>query len=105
MKRFALAALPFLLATPSLAADFDGPRYGEREYIERREVIREEPSRVVEHHHYHHNVTPRVHVEERVYREPRAYAFYDKPYHRYEAWWPRHRFWDRGGRHHHHRGW
>jgi hypothetical protein len=78
MKRIALAALPLLLATPSFAADFDGPRYGEREYFERREVVREEPPKVVEHHHYHHNVAPRVHVEERIYREPHAYAYYDK---------------------------
>ncbi len=105
MKRIALAALPVLLATPSIAADLDGPRYGEREYFERREIVREEPPRIVEHHHYHHNVAPRVHVEERIYREPRAYAYYDKPYHHYDAWRPRHRFWHRPWRHHHDRAW
>jgi hypothetical protein len=105
MKRIALAALPLLFATPSFAADFDGPRYGERKYIERREVIREEPPRVVEHYHYHQNVTPRVHVEERIYREPRGYAYHDRSYHHYDAWRPRHHFWHRPWRHHDDRRW
>ncbi len=105
MKRSALAALPLLLATPSFAADLDGPRYGESEYFERREIVREEPRRIVEHHHYHHSVAPRAYVEERIYREPRAYAYYDKPRHHYDAWRPRHRFWHRPWRHPHDRTW
>jgi hypothetical protein len=96
MKSLALIALPMLIATPSLAADLDGPRYSEREYFERREVEREAPPRVierevappkiVEHRHYHHNVQPRVYTEERIlpprfyteeriYRAPRVYGF------------------------------
>ena len=115
MKRLAHVALPLLLATPALAADFDRPRYSEREYYERREVEREAPPRIVEremsppkiveHHHYHHKVAPRVYTEERTYREPQAYAYYDKPFHHYDAWRPRHRFWHRPWRHHHERSW
>src|SRR5688572_12091201 len=108
MQRIAiLAALPFLLPTPSLAADLDGPRYSEREYIERevappRVVEREVTTRrIVEHHHYHHRVTPRVYTE-RIYEKPRAYGFYDGPIHHYSHWRPRHRFWDRGWHHRHH---
>ena len=78
MKRLATLALPLLLATPSFAADFDRPRYSEREFIERevqppRLVEREVTTRkIVEHHHYHHRVAPRVYTE-RIYEEPRAY--------------------------------
>jgi hypothetical protein len=113
MKRLVFVALPILLATPALAADYDRPSYSEREYYERR-VEREAPPRIVErevlppkiveHHHYHHHkVAPRVYTEERIYREPRAYVYYDKPFHHYKSWRPRHRFWDRPWRHHHHR--
>ena len=96
MKRLASLALPLLLATPSFAADFDGPRYSEREYIEReapsRFVEREVTTRrIVEHHHYHHRVAPRVYTEQ-IYEEPRAYAYDDRPFHRYSSWRPRHRF-------------
>ncbi len=90
MKRFALA-LPLLLATPSIAADLAYPRYSEREYTERRQV--EVPPRIIEHHHYHHNVEPRVRVEERIYREPRAYAYDGKAHHHDDAYRPRWFFW------------
>ena len=110
MRLAMLSAVPLLLATPSLAADLDGPRYSEREYIERevvppRVVEREVTTRkIVEHHHYHHRVAPRVYAE-RVYEEPRAYAYDDRPLHRYSQWRPRHRFWDHAWRHHHRRHW
>ena len=109
MKRLASLALPLLLATPSFAADFDGPRYSEREYIERetppRIVDREVTTRrIVEHHHYHHRAAPRVYTE-RIYEEPRAYAYDDRPFHQYSAWRPRHRFWHHGRRHHHRPHW
>jgi hypothetical protein len=108
MKRLAtIAALPFFLATPSFAADLYGPRYSEREYIERevtppRIVEREVTTRkIVEHHHYHHRLTPRVYTE-RIYEEPRAYAFHDRPFHRYSHWRPRHHYWDHAWRPRHH---
>ena len=68
MKRLATLAFPLLLATPSFAADFDGPRYSEREHIERevlppRIIEREVTTRkIVEHHHYHHRIAPRVYT-------------------------------------------
>ncbi len=113
MKRLTVVALPLLLASPAIAADYDRPSYSEREYYERR-VDRQEPPRIVErevsppkiveHHHYHHKVAPRVYTEERIYKVPRAYAYYDKPHHHYDSWRPRHRFWQRPWRPHHHHG-
>jgi hypothetical protein len=94
MKRLALLCVPFVLASPALAADLDGPRYSEREiYIER-------PARVVE----------RYYVPAPVYEyydEEPAYVYsyrpYPRAYYAYNRWraydyYPRWRH-----RHHWHR--
>ena len=101
MKRVAFLAFSSLLASPAFAADLDRPRYSERDVIIERE--REAPPRVVEYHRYY---DPAPVYAERVYEEPRYYAYDYRPYHDYAAWRPRHRFWHRGWhRHHAHRGW
>jgi hypothetical protein len=91
MKRLGLIALPFLLATPAIAADLDGPRYSEREVIiERRPTI-------VERHYYQAPVIEYVDEDPVEYVEfPRVHGF-TPPYPAYYGWF--------GHRHHHHRHW
>lgn len=85
-----------------MSADFEGPYYRERDvFIERPlppRVIEER--RIVEHYHYY---VPAPVYAERVYDEPRVYRHYNRPYHTYSAYRPRHHFprWHQP----HHRGW
>ena len=98
MKRLALVWLSLAFATPAIAADLDGPKYSEKEIIER-----EAPPRVVEHHHYYHTAPRREYAYEkrrvRVYEEPRVYASYDRPFYGYTSWRPRHHHFFKPWRH------
>ena len=100
MKRLALLSIPLFCSTPTLAADFDGPTYRGRDVVIEREAPPRiiEDRRVVEHYHYY---VPAPVYTERVYREPRVHAYYDRPYHTYSAWRPRHHFFPHRHRHHH----
>jgi hypothetical protein len=106
MRCLTLSSLAFLcLGTPCLAADLDGPVYGEREvYVDRPPVVIEK--RIIEHHYY--EPAP-VYSAPRVYYAPRVYtdAYYERPNYGYRyvdsGWRPRY-FFPRGPywhRHHH----
>ncbi len=94
MKRLALLAVPFLLASTALAADLEGPRYGERS-----------PSVVVEER-YHHRRAPVVEYDDEVAyvdHHPRLHGFYP-PYPEYYGWFRRHH-WGWPHHRHHRRHW
>jgi hypothetical protein len=89
MKRL-LLVVPFLLASPALAADLGDGRSGPREvYIER------QPRVVVEHHYY----GPQALYDDMYERPFRSHVWYPRRYTHYHAG-PRHLY-RRHHRHHH----
>jgi hypothetical protein len=104
MQRLAFLSIPlFLLSTPAVSADLDGPAYrAPPPVVERERIIIErryyEPPPVY--------VERRIYVEPEVYYEPRFYTYDHRPYrHAYAGWRPRH-FYPRAPYwHRHHRHW
>ena len=74
MKRLTLLAIPFLLASPVLAADLDGPRYTKREVTNERR-----PTILVENHHYRAPVEYDDHDTDVYVHRPRAVRRQDLP--------------------------
>ena len=108
MSRLARLALPLALITsPAVAADLDRPHYNEPEHYYHRPPPRVvERERIIEHHH-HYVPAPPVHVERRVYIEPRIYRHYSehRPHYAEFGWRPRRFFRPWHHYHHHHRHW
>jgi hypothetical protein len=113
MLRLALLPLSLALLTASAtAADLDRPYYSEREpYYDRPAPRVVERERIIEHHH-HYVPAPPVHVEKRIYVEPRTihrhHAGEYRPHYTDFAWRPRRffRHWHHDHHHHrHHRHW
>jgi len=109
MSRLARLALPLVLITsPAVAADLDRPYYSEPEHYYQRPLPRVvERERIIEHHHHYVPAPPPVHVERRVYIEPRIYRHYSehRPYFAEFGWRPRGFFRPWHHYHHHHRHW
>ena len=114
MKSLALLSLPLLcLSTPAVSADL-GPYDSERDVV----IERPAPPRVIERERiieYHHYYEPAPVYTERVYVEPRAYAYpprvyapevyYARPYTYAYAGWRPHYFFPRGPFWHGHHRW
>ena len=110
MRRFALLFLPLAALsgplTPAVAADLDGPLYGQRDVVIERPATAIVRERIIERNYYYEEPSYPLHsyAPTYYYYAPRTYggSAYEDGYHWYprrpffavrQGWHPRHRHW------------